>query len=176
MKWLILCLAGIAIYHFVVEAIIAPSFRMGWRYELFGLRDQLRRLKLEYPTKVSDDVFEIMQRNLNNAITLLHTVNINLLVKMENELASNAELAAQVREQQELIENCQIPEIEKINHQIVMILNRALRINHLGWAIYLFPIIGLWVYANKAVRTIKSALAMPESEIEKISPFTPAIQ
>ena len=50
MEYIFFALVLVALYHFILEAILAPSARLKLRFELLALRDTLRNLKIPTPT------------------------------------------------------------------------------------------------------------------------------
>jgi len=64
MEIAIIVLAGLAVYHFVYEGILAPSFRLKLRFELFELRDELRKLKISHAEDLRDEIDLIQTETL----------------------------------------------------------------------------------------------------------------
>ncbi|MGH8330614.1 MAG: hypothetical protein ACRER3_22985, partial [Pseudomonas fluorescens] len=65
MTYAVLSFMFLAFVHFVFESILAPSFRLKLRFEIFALRDELRLLKIECESSLHDKHFEYLQSSLN---------------------------------------------------------------------------------------------------------------
>jgi hypothetical protein len=51
----IVILISLAALHFVYESILAPSLRLSLRFTLFALRDEVRQLKIDCASSLSDN-------------------------------------------------------------------------------------------------------------------------
>lgn len=168
MEILLLALVGIAVWHFVYEAIIAPSLRMVLRHKMFRLRDQVRRLRAESPDEVSEEVFDVMQGLINNGITLVHQINFVVLFRVKN----SEPIDSLIERRNQLIKDCPKEEIHEIRKSVANLLAVAFGINHGGWAIYIVPVLVISLFANTIWNGIKATAILPDEEIDK---FLPAV-
>src|SRR5258708_36909923 len=65
---LFIALVILAIFHFVYQTILAPSFKFEARLKLFRLRDRLRRLKIDNSDLLNDRLFCEIQERINRQI------------------------------------------------------------------------------------------------------------
>src|ERR1035441_10315344 len=81
-----------ALLHFIWEGILAPSLRHNIRLDLFALRDNLRRLKINNP-ELPNDAFNTVQDGLNGAIKHLSDIDIPLLVYCDSIVKRDADIS-----------------------------------------------------------------------------------
>jgi hypothetical protein len=160
----------LALIHFIYEGIVAPSLRLNLRYHLFALRDDLRKLKYDDGEQLTDEVFLLLQGVINNAILLLHRVNLEVVVKTEIRVEKDKELAGRIAERIALVENCDIEAIRHIQEKACRILTVALLVNNGAWIIYIIPIFVIVFGAKRITNFVKEAVAFPESDINDIIP------
>lgn len=171
MTYLFLVILSLAIIHFLYEGIIAPSLRLNLRYRLFALRDELRTLKQQHGDSLPNDVFMSLQSAINNAILLLHRVNVEVVSKTEAAIHNDKQLAKRIEERIALIENCGVKEVRVVQAKACRTLREALLVNNGGWLIYIVPIFMLVFSASRLTNFAKEAIAIPENELERIMPI-----
>jgi hypothetical protein len=181
MSTLFIILIITAIFHFTYEGIILPSLRLKLRYQLFGLRDKLRRLKLSEGDKINAEIYHLIQNGIHTTINLLPFATVSLLSKTIDEIRSNADLREKVRERSALIENCQIDELKSIFSDSKDIMAKAFVINSAPLIIYFIPfsilaviIIALFDRAKRFVNYLISLTYYPQGEVEKLVGECPA--
>lgn len=157
------------VWHLVYEGIIAPSIRMKWRFELFALRDELRRLKIENADYISDELFLFTQERINNAIILLHRINAYVLFRARERYQASPCLAEIVEKNWQLSEKCQVERVHEINEALMHMTVRALIVNHGGWGPYIVPIIGLIFLFEKLSLWISKIVYMPNDDVQDIT-------
>ncbi|MDT7809819.1 MAG: hypothetical protein QOJ70_3632 [Acidobacteriota bacterium] len=169
MTILLYALIVFAAFHFIYEGIIAPSLRFNLRFKLFGLRDDLRRLKVVEGDEFSDEVFNVMQGVINNTITLLHRTNLDLIVRAEIDLQENAALRKRVQKRRELLDACPLEEVQRIRKEAGAAMFRAVVINSGGWFVYIVPFFVLLGCASRVQAFVKAALTLPEYEVSRLT-------
>lgn len=162
----VLVLIGLAVWHFIYEGIIAPSLRMVLRHKMFRLRDDVRRLRADYPDQVSEEVFSLMQSLINNAITLVHQINFIVLLRFKKDEV----IDHRIDDRNRLIAECPKDEIREIREKAATYLAIAFGINHGGWVIYLVPILIILICSRTIWRWITAASILPDEEIDKYMP------
>lgn len=170
MTILLYALIVFAAFHFIYEGIIAPSLRFNLRFKLFGLRDDLRRLKVGKGGELSDEVFNVMQGVINNTITLLHRTNLDLIVRAEIDLEEDAALRKRVQKRRELLDACPLEEVQRIRKEAGTAMYRAVLINSGGWFVYIVPVFVLIGCASRVQSFVKASLTMPEYEVDRLTP------
>jgi len=157
------------IFHFVWEAILAPSFRLSLRYELFRMRDLVRKLHHECPDDCSEDVYRYLQGGINNGIRLLPKTDLVLLSAIEQAMKTDEALRKRIEKRRELLDACINPDVKQIRTDVQKISQKALLINLGGWAIYVVPVIVAFASCKAASRFIKNTLLIPEGELQRFS-------
>lgn len=165
--------ASLAIIHFVYEGIIAPSIRLELRYEAFKMRDKLRKLKIEHGDQVSDEIFQILQRSLNNEIALLHRANISNFYYASKELGNSKKAQEEIERIERLVSECPIEEVQEIRNSGVTNIAAAFVVNAGGWLIYIIPIALIVKSYNSIILLAKRLMGLSESDIDRMFPPTP---
>jgi hypothetical protein len=156
---LLLYLFGLLVlWHFVIEGIIAPSTRATIRLRLFALRDELRRLRLN--GAATEDEFEEAQRIINNTIRLAPSIDAFMLVQWEMKLKADKEFAERVERRRLNFEKTASEEVKKLVKKAYMIGGDAVRVNSMGWVVYLVPLfigVAIWKRISREVTNMTSA-------------------
>lgn len=71
---------------FIYQAIILPSIRLHYRYRIFELRDQLRRLVIEGRVREDDKAFQLLHDRLNVMCVSLHRIDLVRVVQASTSL------------------------------------------------------------------------------------------
>jgi hypothetical protein len=175
MSYLIAALLAAAFLHLLFESIIAPSIRMKLRFELFSLRDDLRALKAESGSSLSDRQFECLQESLNALIAVLRRFDGATLMAVEQELRRNPLLRTQVEARARILDGCTSRRARAIRARSVQIATTALAVNSGGWFIYVLPVVLPIVGYSKVKGLIASSLALSENYLTRVPAHRPAI-
>jgi hypothetical protein len=163
-------LVGLAIFHFIWDGILAPSLRFEIRYKLFKLRDDLRRLKIEHGDQFSDDIFDQLQKTINNQIGLLHHGNISNLYRAYKKFGNDEGLVVEMMKLDKLIEACQVEEVGKIRDKSVGWGMLGFLVNSGGWAVYIVPPVFIALSYGTIRVFMKKLIGLPEKDIDRILP------
>lgn len=164
--------ASLAIIHFVYEGIIAPSVRLELRYEAFKMRDKLRKLKIEHGDQVNDELFQILQRSLNNEIALLHRATISSFYHASKALRGSKRAQEEIERIEQLVSECQLEEVHEIREKGVLNIAFAFVVNSGGWLIYILPIALVVKSYNSIITLAKRLMGLSESDIDQMFPPT----
>ena len=170
MIYLIFFLIVASMFHLVWESILAPSIRLGLRYELFRLRDELRWLHYNDSSNCNHLVFKYLQGSLNNGIRLLPRTDFVMFSTVERAIANDEGLRKRIEKRRESIDACNNDDVQRIERRIENITRRAFAVNTGGWMIYVVPIFCAFACFGAVNRFIKEALLVPEGEMEQIIP------
>jgi hypothetical protein len=163
---ILVILGGLAMYHLVVESIIAPSLRDAFRYRLFAGRDRLRALRMENAPGLDEETFKVMESVINNSITLLGRLDVITAYEYERELRRQPALQKRLERRKEIVRACKNPAVVSIMEDLHKTVMLAVVVNMAGWLIYLIPIALIW----HAFDRVKAILMVPESEIGRVLP------
>ena len=155
------------------EGIIAPSIRLEIRYELFKMRDAIRRLKIEYGDQFSNELFDTLQHTINNEIGLLHHATIGDFYKAYKKYGNKEQLPAEIEKLEQLIKDCPISEVRDIWTRSVAALVIAFIVNTGGWLIYIVPIIITLVSLNSIRKLAKILIGLSTNDVNKLFPQSP---
>lgn len=150
-----------AIFHFIYESILLPSFRLELRYKLFELRDELRNIKSEKNSKVSDDVFYLLEGTVCTVINRLPFFSLSARMDAFKEYESNKSFQNRVEKRKNILESCQDDRIKKINKELIDIATVAFILNSGGWIYIVIPFLLLvfaFAFITKSIRSVKNML------------------
>ena len=170
MSYVIFGLALLALFHFVYEAILAPSFRMKLHFELCALRDDLRRLNWTRGRELTRENYAYLDDALLCLDSMLHRFDVGTLTAVRQELARNPELKREVEQRGKVLDGCPMIEAIEIRDGLLRIASRALLINHGAWCIYVLPAVFGCFSLGSARMLIRSAVSVPKSELLRITP------
>ena len=169
MTFLIYALVIVTVWHFLWEAILAPSFRLRLRYELFCLRDELRWLYHRKPASADKEVFRYLQGSVNSVIRLLPGIDFSLRFMVERAIAKDEQLRKQIEERRKWIDACGDREVRQLEGRIERAARRAFIVNTGGWLIYTAPLAIALLCFDAVTRFVRDPLLLPESELRRIS-------
>src|SRR6266513_6544694 len=119
----------LVILHFVWDGIIAPSIRLEIRYELFEMRDKLRRLKIQLHDQFNDELFNLLQHILNNELAFLHRARIVDFYRAYKKYGNSKSLQLTFENFQRLVNECSIEDVRKLWERTGLITVCALVVN-----------------------------------------------
>lgn len=127
-------------YHFIVESIILPDYRLKMRYRLFADRDKLRNLKIVHGNILSDKVYDELESYINASIRSLSILNIFqfLINDIDSDLKST-KTEKKIKSKIDHIQNCEIKEVRIIFDNVSINTLKTMIVNVASWYIYLFP-------------------------------------
>lgn len=146
---LILLLIALVVYHFVIDAIIAPSIRLHLRFDLFAVRDDLRRLKADHGGNISPAVFNSLQQCVNNGLTLLYRTTLTAVIGAEKAIRNDKGIQEKLARQRQAVADCAVEEVRQVEHRIGQIALMALAANSAGW----LPVVLLVMLLGKLWKT-----------------------
>ncbi|MCJ2530739.1 MAG: hypothetical protein LN413_00255 [Candidatus Thermoplasmatota archaeon] len=171
MSIFLIAVFGLAVVHWIYEGIIAPSLRMKLRYELFALRDDLRRLNDPTTPEIEDRVYNALQESLNSAIRFLSIINLEMMFRAYRLLESDSNARAFADKRNRLLSSCEHPEVQRIRIRMREVLERALGTNSLPVCFYLLPLAVLLRCLRETIRgVVDGLLALPTSKIDSEFP------
>jgi hypothetical protein len=169
MEILIFTLCFIAAYHFIYEGILAPSFRLELRFELFRLRDEVRQLKIESSDALLDKHFNYLQDSINALISFLYKFDFATLLLAEAESRRNPAFKKRVEERARILDDCNIQRARDIRKKSLVIAAKALVINSGACILYLIPI-ALVLSGYSAIKSrIRLFASFSDKDFERFS-------
>ena len=169
MTFLIYALVIVTVWHFLWEAILAPSFRLRLRYDLFHLRDELRWIYHRKPNGTDKEVFRYLQGSVNSVIRLLPGIDFSLRFMVERAIAKDEQLRERIKKRRKRIHACGNLEVRQLEGRIERAARLAFIVNTGGWLIYLVPLAIAFLCFDAVTRFVRDALLLPESELQRIA-------
>jgi hypothetical protein len=164
---------GLAFFHFWWEGIIAPSIRLELRFDVFKMRDVLRRAKIEHGEQLDDELFDVLQHVLNKEIAFLHRATLVSFYSAYKRYANSEELETSYKRFQKLVAECALPEIKNIAERSAVVTVCAMIVNSGGWLVYVVPILLLAVsFRTIQLLSAKLLVGLSDKEVNRSFPDT----
>lgn len=180
MTYFIFALACVALCHFVYEAILAPSLRLELRFELFRLRDEVRRLKIDNLSarakepEFVDAHYEYLQDSINALICILDRYDVTAIWTITNRINRDETLRLRVEARARLLDDYALPAVLSVRNRQLHIAAKVLAVNS-GPMLFLLLAPALALRGYKAVRgkirgEIKASLTVPGTDLKRCIP------
>lgn len=131
-------LALLAMWHFAIEAIVAPAERAIIRLKLFAVRDRLRRMAADGLTREAE--FEEAQLKINTLIRLVPIIDPFMIIEWSFKLRVDKELAEKIEQRQNAFEEIASKEVKDLVFSANKITLSAVKVNSLSWYVYIIPL------------------------------------
>lgn len=168
MNYAILVLVILALFHFIYESILAPSFRMKLRFDLEALRRRLFRLQTVNADSRNEGHFQYLDDSSSALLEMLHRFDAGTLVAVTQEMRRNTALRRQVDLRVQELDACASPEVRAVWRDIRSVATRALLVNHGGWFIYVLPLAPSCFVLRHLGQVIKASASVPKPELFRI--------
>lgn len=178
MTYLIFGLVCAALCHFVYESILAPSLRLELRFELFKLRDEIRRLKIadlsSREPEFADGHYGYLQDSINALIGILYRYDLAAIWAITGQINRDEALRRRVEATARLLDDCELPAVRAVRTRQLNIAAKALAVNS-GPMLLLLLAPALALRGYKAVRgkirgEIKTSLTVPGTDLQRCMP------
>jgi hypothetical protein len=165
----IVILIVLAVLHFVHESILAPSFRLSLRFKLFVLRDEVRELKIDCASSLTDRHFDFLQDSINNLISNLNRFDMATFVGVQLESKKDPSFLKSAEERSRMLDDCNIPRAREIRKQSLKIISAAIIMNSGALFLLIFApiIIAVLGYAEVKKR-IKIFAFISDQDLKRI--------
>lgn len=157
-------------FHFVYEGIVAPSLRSHVRFQLFGVRDQLRHLADYNPSELSAQVYHELESSINATVAFLPRIDLATTLKLQRALESDDALRKRLARRRKVVDDCLLAEVREVREKTVHLTTTALLINSGAWFPYLIPLAVLLATFQRMKRMIRYFTVLDERDMEQISP------
>lgn len=135
----------VAIVHYFFQSVVLPTLRMAARYDLFELRDRLRKIKATN-SQLSNEVYNIVDQNISNSIAISPQYDLGQLIKFKQAVKANPKLIKHAEALRNKVENCPIQEVKEISYASSRILTKTLFKNSAMLILYLSPILLVLIF------------------------------
>lgn len=160
---------SLTVYHFVCEAIIAPSVRLWLRQDLFLLLKELESIDFDSLSENDKRVFHMIYDGNRALINRLHQISISLIIEAEKEYREDAKLRARSERKRKMLHHA--------NQQLKLIFKRstnvfvyAIFINASGYLIYAFPYLLFSRFLGRTYRFVSRLITLKPEQIAKLIP------
>ena len=162
-----LILAVAAMFHFIYQGILLPSYRLEMRIRLFALRDNLRRLKMEN-SNVDEEAFSCVQNAINCWVNRTG-FDLYLFLKVHHAIEKDKQLAERIAKRAAAIENCSSPELKEIAKGVNQTLEKLIMLNSGPVFVYLFPLALAAACFRQTVNAVRRLACVSEWEMNRFT-------
>lgn len=141
MALLIFILFVLALFHWAYESAIAPSWRLGIRYKLFALRDELRNFAAQEGVQLDHAAVATLEESINSATHYMREINFGLFYSFTTRYKNDDSFRRRVDHRRSVVEGYEDPEFCDIRKRYEHIFREVNVVNSGGWFIYLIPIV-----------------------------------
>lgn len=170
MSYIIFTFALLALFHFIYEGILAPSFRMKLRFDLCALQGDLDRLSARQPGAPLEQHYCQLRDSVTALIAMLHRFDAATLVVIEQALRSDQLLRERLEARERTLNACDVPEVRELRERFFRIATYAMAVNHGGWSVYGFPIVLAYLGLARVRRLIRAAASLSTPDLLRIAP------
>lgn len=157
----------LSILHWLYETCILPDLRQHLIYGLFGLRDELRRAKVE--GEITDEAaYKVLHDSLNKSIGLVPVADCWLLHEFRSAMRHNSHLKEQAEKRIKILQDSSDEIIRGIRTKSNKIFASAILAGMGGWMLYLIPIALLLSFFNTFKDAVRSIMAIPSANLASI--------
>lgn len=158
MEIAIYILAALSAWHYLWDGILAQSFRIGFRFELFALRDRVREMRIE--ESIDANQFRHLEDSLNTAIQAVRFIDLTGLVLFQSAYKNDGKLRLRIDERIAFVESMP-PEARDIYANASLIVYKALVVNIGAW---LIPLATVYAPIYWACSKIEQMVSLTEHE------------
>jgi hypothetical protein len=151
----IIIIGFLAMFHYIYEAILAPTFRLKIRHELFELRDSLHKIKLEKLSQDDIEVVMIIEKSINHILDRMTHVNLINIVRLRSEYANNNEFKKIIDSFNQKLKASHNAGIKKIDQHLTLLTAKALVANIGALLFYLLPLFALARLVSSVYKRMK---------------------
>lgn len=157
LSYLIIALFLFAIFHFIIDGIIAPSEHMISRQKLLEISAELKQSKKGYSVN-EREVANSLFRSANNLITNMPRYTIlNLSAFLQN-LKENPELRKKAEEKNLLLDKHANEFLRVKRKDIVREADRVLAWNSMAWMLYVIPVVLVVTFLTGIKKLVDAAV------------------
>lgn len=144
---------------FIVEGIIAPSEQMLVRFSLKKTIDEIDDIEGE---TVDSGVRGRLRDMCHTLINHLPRFNLTNLSMLRAKLDTDPEFRARAVKRAAELDSCANEEVRAIRQHIILLGDRALFWNSVGWVVFLIPVIISLFLAKRIQTGVKMLLTTPQ--------------
>jgi hypothetical protein len=137
--FLFLLLFTLALFHWAYESALAPSFRLGARYKLFALRDELRQFSRQHGVQLDRKAIAVLEGSINGAIEYMRSIDFAFVWAFRERCASDQSFRDRTEDRTSLVESYRDPEFQTLRYRYEKLFGKVMAINSGAWFVYLVP-------------------------------------
>jgi hypothetical protein len=141
MAVLLFLLFVLVLFHWAYESAIAPSWRLGLRYKLFALRDELRNFAAQKGIQLDHTAINTLEESINSATYYMREINFGFIYSFNTRYKCDESFRKRVNHRRAVLEEYQDVEFRAMRKRYEHIFREINLANCGGWMIYLIPIV-----------------------------------
>lgn len=166
----IIVLICLAAFHFIYQDVVLPTIHVRLRNKFFGLRDDLRMLKISGDPAAEEAAYPIIEEGINNFINELPSLTLSFHAELHALRNRDPELRARVKQRVAVLRDIQCEKLKKIFEDSNNVLTEAYLANMGGWFVYLVPIALVFAGFAQLSRLALSLIALPSTDAHQVMP------
>lgn len=166
---LIVALFSLALFHWAYESAIAPSVRLGARYRLFALRDELRNFVARESVQLTHPAVQLLEESINSTIEYMREINFGFVFAFNSRFSSDDSFKKRVEHRKTVVESYDASEFQVLRKRYEHLFREITILNCGGWFIYLIPIAFAATCWEWLRRTIVKLSFVPSAEFPSLS-------
>lgn len=171
MNYLLLAFLGLSILHFYYESIAAPLSRLRIQDDLFALRDELRRLKIDVREGMNDQTFHMLQDSINSLISSLEYFDLMTIASAMVEIKRDQDLRKRMEARLKIIQDSTMPEVKAIRARTVKLADQLVFINSGAWGFYLLPLAMMAAGFAAIKKKVMSIISLSTLDFQRVAPM-----
>jgi hypothetical protein len=161
--------AALVLWHFVYEGIVAPTFRMEKRYQLFELRDELRMAHIRGGDRFPKKHFEYMQDSLNGLIHHADRIDITAMIACQVQMGADKSFHERVLARVKWMNECPSEQVRNIRQRTVEVVDQLVAINNGAWAAFIVPVVLAIAGYKWLIDSARALTSLSERDLEKVA-------
>lgn len=167
--FLLVVLFSLALFHWAYEAAIAPSVRLGARYKLFALRDELRNFVVREGTHLDNPAIHLLEESINSTIEFMREINFGFILAFQQRCTADESFRKRVEHRRAVIEGFEAPEFQALRKKFEHIFRDVTILNGGGWFVYVVPIALLGICWEWLRRVMVKLCVVPFQDFPALS-------
>ncbi|MEJ1962626.1 MAG: hypothetical protein WDO56_14215 [Gammaproteobacteria bacterium] len=176
MSYVVCVLLALALWHWLYESVLAPSFRRVLRLELIALQAELAGFEVRPGDSCGSRVLHALADSLMTLNLVLHRLDVVTLTAVEFEIRRNPALRELAESRTMMFQSCGVDALRDLRRRSLRLAARAVAVNSGAWCIFVVPAALALLGARGIGRTLVASLLLSKSDLSRIaSNLSPAV-
>ncbi|HSH37229.1 MAG TPA: hypothetical protein VK993_00465 [Chthoniobacterales bacterium] len=165
MTFLFILLFSLGLFHWAYESAVAPSLRLGARYKLFRIRDELRNLAATKGVVLNRKAIRLFEESLNSTLAHMRDFDFAFALAVNKRNSTDESFRRRLEHRVMLITEYQDPDFVRLRKRYEHVFREINLINVGGWFVYLVPIVAAAVCWGALRRLFLLISVVPDTDV-----------